>query len=194
MATRHEFVIRPLKAADAATYRRCRLEQLEADPDAFGESVDEAASVPIDAIAARLGSAPEDGCVVGAFDGDALVGTAGWFRFRENKTCHKGRVWGVYITPAHRSRGLGRSLLKALVAAAGKAGVEQLTLSVAVTQAAARHLYASIGFEVIGREPRALKIGDRYVDEDLMLLRLATNDHDSRPRPMTNNERPTTND
>ena len=64
----------------------------------------------------------------------------------------------------------------ALVTAAGKAGVEQLTLSVAVTQAAARHLYSSVGFEVIGREPRALKIGDRYVDEDLMLLRLTTND------------------
>jgi ribosomal protein S18 acetylase RimI-like enzyme len=45
-------------------------------------------------------------------------------------------------------------------------------LQVAVTQAAARRLYESLGFSVYGREPRALKIGDLYIDEDLLVLRI----------------------
>jgi hypothetical protein len=40
------------------------------------------------------------------------------------------------------------------------------------TQAAAIKLYHSLGFETFGREPRALKIGDRMMDEDYMILRL----------------------
>jgi len=31
-------------------------------------------------------------------------------------------------------------------------------------------LYASLGFEVFGTEKRALKVGQRYVDEDYMVL------------------------
>ncbi len=34
----------------------------------------------------------------------------------------------------------------------------------------AKGLYESLGFEVYGRERRALKIGDEYVDEELMVL------------------------
>jgi hypothetical protein len=41
---------------------------------------------------------------------------------------------------------------------------------VAVTQEAARHLYKEAGFRVFGTEPRSLKIGERYVDENHMTL------------------------
>jgi hypothetical protein len=43
---------------------------------------------------------------------------------------------------------------------------------VATDQLAARRLYASLGFESYGRDIHALKLGDAYVDEELMLLRL----------------------
>jgi ribosomal protein S18 acetylase RimI-like enzyme len=46
-----------------------------------------------------------------------------------------------------------------------------LLLAVAVGQDSAKQLYESLGFEVYGREPRAIKLGDRYVDEELMVLR-----------------------
>jgi hypothetical protein len=43
-------------------------------------------------------------------------------------------------------------------------------LSVVTEQNAAVGLYRSLGFESYGCERRALKIGDRYVDEDNMVL------------------------
>lgn len=51
-------------------------------------------------------------------------------------------------------------------------GLEQILLSVAVTQTAAVAPYRSLGFASFGREPRALKIGDRYIDEEYMVLQL----------------------
>jgi hypothetical protein len=49
-------------------------------------------------------------------------------------------------------------------------GLEQVTLAVGNGQAAARKLYLELGFQVYGREPQAIKVGETYVDEDLMTL------------------------
>ncbi|MCW1928107.1 GNAT family N-acetyltransferase [Bhargavaea beijingensis] len=35
----------------------------------------------------------------------------------------------------------------------------------------AKKLYTSLGFENYGTEPHALKVGGKYYDEDLMVLR-----------------------
>jgi ribosomal protein S18 acetylase RimI-like enzyme len=40
------------------------------------------------------------------------------------------------------------------------------------TNEPALRLYRALGFATYGREPRALKIGATYYDEDLMVLRL----------------------
>jgi RimJ/RimL family protein N-acetyltransferase len=174
--------IRPLAASDADVFRRLRLEQVELEPKTFAESSDEIRALSLEATAQRLAAPADESYVMGAFDGDELIGTAGCFRLREGKTRHKGRLWGVYVTPAFRRRGVGRALLEAVVRKAGDiAGMEQLTLAVALPQLAARRLYESLRFEVYGTERRALKVGFEYVDEHLMMLRLRTNDE----RPMT---------
>jgi ribosomal protein S18 acetylase RimI-like enzyme len=49
-------------------------------------------------------------------------------------------------------------------------GVEQVLLAVTTTQEAAAKLYRSLGFESYGCEPRALKIGERYLDEEYLVL------------------------
>ena len=54
--------------------------------------------------------------------------------------------------------------------AMGVEGIEQILISVVTVQAAALSLYRSLGFESYGRERRALKIGDRYLDEEHMIL------------------------
>ena len=51
-------------------------------------------------------------------------------------------------------------------------GLDQIILTVGDQQAAAKRLYASLGFTVFGREPAALKIGEITVDEDHMLYRV----------------------
>jgi ribosomal protein S18 acetylase RimI-like enzyme len=67
-------------------------------------------------------------------------------------------------------------LIEALLARARAVnGLEQVKLTVNPTQEPAVHLYSSLGFQKFGREQNAFKIGERYFDEDYMVLRLHTN-------------------
>ena len=45
-------------------------------------------------------------------------------------------------------------------------------VSVSSSQIAAKKLYRSLGFESFGVEEKALKIGDQYLKEEYMVLRL----------------------
>jgi ribosomal protein S18 acetylase RimI-like enzyme len=77
----------------------------------------------------------------------------------------------MHVAAEMRRRGVGRALLLEACARARQVeGLEQLHLTVATTNAAARHLYRSVGFRPYGVEPHALKLGDRYWDEELMVL------------------------
>jgi ribosomal protein S18 acetylase RimI-like enzyme len=165
--------IRRLGADDAAEYRRLRREALDESPSAFGEDAEEHRRTTLDDVARRLGTAGDDAFVLGAFEEGVLVGTAGFARFERKKTRHKGRVWGVFVAPSARRRGVGRALVAALLGRAARIdGVQQVVLSVAATQEPARRLYTALGFVTYGREPRALRVGGRDIDEELMVAML----------------------
>ena len=56
----------------------------------------------------------------------------------------------IAIDPAYRRRGLARALMQAALQRAAAAGYWRMTLLVAEDNAAARELYASLGFEPHG--------------------------------------------
>lgn len=160
-----------LNADDTAAYWNIRLEALQREPEAFGSSVEEHRALPLAEVTARLSADPLNNFVVGAFVGGKLVGSAGFFRNKGLKERHKGRIWGVYVTGEARGKRVGRKMLQMLLERATKIeGIEQILLSVVSTQDAAVNLYRSLGFESFGCERRALKMGDRYLDEENMVL------------------------
>ena len=159
--------VRSLNGADAAAFQACRLEALSRHPCAFAASFDEEARRSLDEVALRL----EQGAAFGAFIDGALVGTAGFALPPLQKKCHKGLLWGVYVEAAARGRGLGRLLVEQVIEHA-RGRVEQLHATVVTTGEAARQLYRHLGFQVYGLEPRGLKVGDRYFDQELMVLLL----------------------
>jgi RimJ/RimL family protein N-acetyltransferase len=162
---------RVLTPADAEPFRRLRRERLDDSPRAFGESIAECESMSVAAAAARLGSSSANNFVVGAFAGAQLVGMAGFARNLREKSNHKGLIWGVYVRPTFRNQGVARTLMTTLLEhAKSHPGLEQIILTVAVEQTAARRLYQSLGFEVFGHERHALKVDNAYVDEDQMVL------------------------
>jgi len=164
--------IRFLTAEDAAEWSRLRLEALDRDPAAFSSSIEEHQALPIEEVRKRLSANPHS-FVVGAFEEGRLFGMAGFHRETGPKTRHKGRVWGVYVTPSKRGKGLSRRMMDALLKRAAEiAGLEQILLSVTKTQTAALALYRSLGFVSFGTEPRALNIGGEFIDEHYLVLRL----------------------
>jgi GNAT superfamily N-acetyltransferase len=159
--------VRLLSGADAAAFQACRLEALSLDPCAFAASFEEEVRRSLDEVGLRL----EQGAAFGAFLEGALVGTAGFALPPLQKKCHKGLLWGVYVQAPARGRGLGRRLVEQVIEHA-RGRVEQLHATVVTTAAAARQLYRHLGFQVYGLEPRGLKVGEQYFDQELMVLLL----------------------
>jgi ribosomal protein S18 acetylase RimI-like enzyme len=161
------FEIRRLELADVEDYRAIRLASLRHDPAAFGALYEVEAARPIDSFAERLASS----IVLGAYTDGRLVGVAGFRQETGPKERHKGVVWGVYVQPDARGRGLAASLIAGIIERA-RPLVEQLTLTVVQGNDAAIALYRRYGFAVYGVEPRARKHLGAYVDKVLMVLDL----------------------
>jgi len=160
-------VIRVLGAADVAVYREIRLEALRLSPTAFGSAYERESVQPPEFFVQRL----TGGTAFGGFDGDTLLGIAGFKQEEGLKERHKAMLFGMYVRPAARGTGLSRRLVEAVLDHA-RGRVEQVLLSVSADNEAARRLYAGAGFVEYGVEPASLKQDGRYYDERLMIRRL----------------------
>lgn len=166
-----EPLVRRLTEADAAEYVELRRQMLTEAPLAFGASPGHDFMSSTEAVREQLARG-DDSVIYGAFAPE-LVATIGLYREDRPKTRHKMHVWGAYVTPSHRGRGLGRRLLEAAVEhARARSGVTALHISVTDAAPAARHLYERAGFEVWGSEPEALRHEGRAVTEYHMALRV----------------------
>ena len=109
-----------------------------------------------------------------------------WTRYDKPTVSVNAEILQVMVHPAARGRGLARILLGALVEDARRHGVETLTLDVRGNNHAAMTLYERAGFEVYGRLPDFVGVGDERWDRVLYRLDLRTGDypvrrHGSRP-------------
>ncbi|WP_424936269.1 MULTISPECIES: ribosomal protein S18-alanine N-acetyltransferase [Bacteria] len=80
-----------------------------------------------------------------------LVGYAGLRAVRGSRDAD---IQTIAIEEAHRGEGRGRRMLRALLAVAVERGAREVFLDVRADNAPAIALYASEGFEEIGRRPR----------------------------------------
>jgi len=168
-----EMEFRRLNESDASAYWNLRHEALKREPLAFGKGVEEHRATSVEETATRFREYRENSFTLGGFDDGVLAGIATFIRESGLKERHKGHIYGVYVSAAHRQRGFGRAMIAAVVNRAKEdVTLEQILLAVGTCQEAAFRMYRASGFEVYGTEPRALKVGSEYVDEHQMILRL----------------------
>jgi ribosomal protein S18 acetylase RimI-like enzyme len=95
--------------------------------------------------------------VFGVYVDGELSGFVALGREKSRKFSHKAQIWGMYVAPALRGKGLGRALLShAIEFARSIPGVCRINLIVNAQNEQAVNLYRSAGFEVFGREPDAM--------------------------------------
>lgn len=167
-------VLRPMGTADLAAYKALRDAALAERPEAFTSDAETEVLRPPETYLARL-AGPGDASwpfTLTAWHGERLIGAVTCERDARVKVSHIGKVVGMYVASDVRGSGIGRALLEACIAKARARGVAMLTLSVTSGNASAIGLYAALGFVRYGRLERALRVGTRFHDKDLMVLDL----------------------
>ncbi|CAM5215627.1 Ribosomal protein S18 acetylase RimI-like enzyme OS=Ureibacillus acetophenoni OX=614649 GN=SAMN05877842_106201 PE=4 SV=1 [Ureibacillus acetophenoni] len=162
--------IKILTETNAPEYQQLRLRALQTNPESFGSTYDKEVAFTLDYVKERIQPTNEK-FVLGAYDDGNLVGIARFVRETDQKVKHKGNIYGMYVAPEMRGRGVGRAILIDMIDRAKKMeGVEQIHLSVVSSNLSAKKLYESLGFKSYGVEPNALKDNGQYYDEDFMVL------------------------
>ncbi len=127
------------------------------------------------AIAAEVAAGRTRMAVVSA--GGRVEALGRWNWYAKPAVAVNAEVLQVMVHPAGRGQGLARRLVGALVEDARAHRVETLTLDVRGNNHAAMALYESFGFEVCGRLPDFVAVGDERWDRVLYRLDLRDGDY-----------------
>jgi RimJ/RimL family protein N-acetyltransferase len=159
------FAVRRLVPADAVSYRALMIGAYRDEKDAFTSTAAEREALPLTWWEARV-AVDDDAAelVYGAFDAGQLVGAAGLNFERRTRTRHKATLFGMFVHPDFRGRGIAGALVRAVLAQArATPGIAVVQLTVTDTNAAALRLYERCGFRAFGTEPLAVRIGAAYL-------------------------------
>lgn len=161
--------IRLMGPLDVEKYRNIRLEALRNNPEAFSSSYVEEKDNPAEFYMQRIQA--EGLYAFGAFEDDKLFGVVTLIKENKLKLQHRANIFAMYVSPAKRGSGIGRNLMEeAIKMAKNIEEIEQIYLSVVAHNVAAKKLYSNLGFEVYGKDRRALKIDHTYYDDEHMVL------------------------
>ncbi|MBK9442108.1 MAG: GNAT family N-acetyltransferase [Comamonadaceae bacterium] len=163
-----------LTSAHAAQYRALMLQAYADCPDAFTSSVADRTGLALGWWKQRLSGAPDaNERVWGVAAGDALAGVVGLSFDKREKVRHKAHLFGMFVTPEFRQRGLGGELLAAaLQHARTQAQVQIVQLTVTQGNRSAQALYERHGFVEFGLEPFAVAVAGGFVAKSHMWCRL----------------------
>lgn len=152
---------------DWAAWKEIRLEALRVQPDSFGSSYEEEALYQEHDWQKFI----NENVILGAFLNGELVGCGGFFVFKFLKMKHKGVMFGLYVKPKARNKGVASKIIRMIINHA-KNSVTLLYCSVVTTNQAALKLYQKYGFKIYGTELKALKIENVYFDEYQLALEM----------------------
>ncbi len=163
----------PLAPSDAEIYQAFRRLMLNDSPWAFTATEHDDIALDLEFLRSALAD-PENAilAIKGGDGSESLLASAGIYRMRNPKFSHRAKLWGVFVHPQHRGRGLGRAVVEAAVnLAQAWSGVAFIDVGVSANSPEAHAIYRKLGFVEWGREPETTQhLGKRF-DEIFMSLR-----------------------
>lgn len=165
-----ELEIRQLRGLDAEAFQQLRREVTAANPGPMGLTLEEESARKIDGFREQL-SYPAPNAAFGAFLAGRLIASAAvaW-PSKLASSRHKTNLWGVFVSTAHRRKGIGRALVNRAIEHAFEFGARRVNLQVFVPNEEAVSLYRSFGFVECGFEPESVCLGNVYHDGVYMSL------------------------
>jgi len=164
-------IIRKLGPHESAMYRETRLACLKNVPEYFVSTYEEEVLKPKFKFETFIENSSPEQFMFGGFEGETLIGIAGFDRLDRKRVRHRGDLVQVYVDANYRGQHIGEKLIRRVLADAfALEGIEQIQLSVVAANQGAIKLYEKIGFRIYGIQPRFSKVGDTYMDQTLMQL------------------------
>lgn len=162
-------MIRPLDANDLDAFIQIRSDSLNKSPQAFGADPRPISAFDRDQTRKDLAAKTHQNFILGYFEADVLLGMAGFVQSERAKIRHRAFIWGVYVYPECRGKGVGKRLLQAVLERAKDLdGLVKVVLSVNHSAGAAKGLYESVGFKTYAVERDAMRWEGESLDEVFM--------------------------
>lgn len=162
-------IVRKLEINDWEVFKKIRLEALELEPQAFGDSYSVLTKKKENYWKKELSNRKQ--VWYGAFDNDLIVGIGSIKFVKKLKFDHIAHLSGIYVQKEHRGQGVGKLLFKTRIEEAFKNPyIRKIKLIVNLNQENAIGLYKSFGFKVVGKMEKEFRIGSDYFDAYLMEL------------------------
>lgn len=162
-------MIRKLSFEDQSKFVKMRLEALEQEPQAFGDSYSVLSKKNDSFWESELNNKWR--VWFGVFDNGNLVGIGSIKYVKSLKFNHIAHLSGIYVTKSHRGQGIGKLLFKTRIDEAFKnEKIKKLKLIVNTSQTNAILLYKSFNFREVGRLEAEFRLGDTFYDALLMEL------------------------
>ena len=146
-------------------HKELRLGALKTDSQAFLSTYEKEAEHPDEKWQQRLKSANEEitSWMYFAQSDGKLVGMIGCFRDENDLKNHSAQIWGMYVTPAQRGKGIAKSLMSTLLKKlSANKDITKLKLEVNTDQKSAVKLYEHFGFKATETTPLVLGDGKEH--------------------------------
>jgi ribosomal protein S18 acetylase RimI-like enzyme len=157
----NDIVIKQLPVFSWQEYKHIRLKGLQTDPQAFGSSYKDEVLFPDEKWKKRLEKVGQgQSWVYFAFGPEGkVVGMIGAYRNDEFVKNHKAEIWGVYVLPEARGKGIAKLLIQKIVdILSADLDINTLSLQVNTDQEVAKKLYLGSGFKL--KETHKIFLGD----------------------------------
>ena len=163
--------ISQLEQSEWKKYKEIRLEALKTNPTAFLNTYEDALRYSDEKWKTELSQSQkkENVLILFAFRGKKIVGmnVVNWNNRSTIK--HIADVWGIFIYPDERGKGIGKSLMEAAISEIkNNPQFTKIKLGVNAENKAALKLYIDCGFQIVGKYKNELKFGHKYYDETLL--------------------------